>query len=78
MFKQNIREMKTNIYNSSHKLDTTAKQAIDRADKHFYADKRAMEFVSLVNKMAKAAGYLIVSQIEFVDKKTNRKYCVRK
>ena len=70
--------MKTNIFNKSHKLDTTAKQAIDRADKHSYADKRAMEFISLVNKIAKIAGYLIVSQIEFIDKKTNRKYCVKK
>lgn len=32
--------MSENIYNKSHKLDITAKQAIDNADKFLFEDKK--------------------------------------
>ena len=53
--------MGTNIYNASHALDTTAKEAIDNADRFMFQDKKAMEFVSLLHNMAKAAGYIITA-----------------
>lgn len=33
--------MSENIYNKSHKLDITAKQAIDNADKFLFEDKKS-------------------------------------
>lgn len=42
--------MSENIYNKSHKLDITAKQAIDNADKFLFEDKKAMEFISLCTR----------------------------
>ena len=66
--------MSTNLYNDSHKLDITAKQAIDNADKFLFEDKKAMEFVSLLHSMATAAGYIITEHIVFVDKRTGKEY----
>ena len=66
--------MSENIYNKSHKLDITAKQAIDNADKFLFEDKKAMEFISLLHKMAKAAGYNVTERIVFVDEKTGKEY----
>ena len=66
--------MGSSEYNESHCLDTTAKEAIDNADKYMFADKKAMEFVSLLHNMAKAAGYIITERIVFVDKRTGKEY----
>lgn len=66
--------MGSNIYNESHCLDTTAKKAIDSADKYLFADKKAMEFVGLLHGMAKAAGYIISERVVFIDKRTGKEY----
>ena len=63
-----------NIYNNSHALDTTAKEAVDSADKFMFRDKKAMEFVGLLNRMAKAAGYRITEKIVFTDLRTGKEY----
>ena len=59
--------MGSNVYNESHCLDTTAKKAIDNADKYLFADKKAMEFLSLLHRMAKAAGYIITDRIQLLE-----------
>lgn len=46
-----------NLYNTSHCLDKTAAEAIQKADRGGYRDKRAMEFISMVHRLAKMAGY---------------------
>lgn len=66
--------MSANLYNNSHKSDITAKQAIDKADKFLFEDKKAMEFITLLHGMAKAAGYIIVERIVFIDKRTGKEY----
>lgn len=66
--------MGSSVYNESHCLNTTAKEAIDNADKYLFADKKAMEFVSLLHRMAKAAGYIITDRIVFLDKQTGKEY----
>lgn len=66
--------MGTNMYNESHALDITAKEAIDNADRFMFQDKKAMEFVSLLHNMAKAAGYIITDRIVFLDKQTGKEY----
>ena len=39
-----------------------------------FRDKKAMEFVGLLNKMAKAAGYRITEKIVFTDLRTGKEY----
>lgn len=48
-----------NLYNTSHCMDKTAAEAIQKADRSGYRDKRAMEFISMVHRLAKMAGYRI-------------------
>ena len=62
------------IYNQSHCRDMTAKEAVDNADKYLFADKKAMEFTSLLHRMAKAAGYRITQHVVFVDLRTGKEY----
>lgn len=61
-------------YNAEHYWDETAATAVSRADKYGLADKRAREFLTLLHKMAKVAGYKITDRITFTDIMTGRIY----
>ena len=63
-----------NLYNTSHCLDKTAHEAIQNADKYGYRDKRAMEFISMVHRLAKMAGYKIEERIVLTDMQTGKEY----
>ena len=63
-----------NIYNTSHCLDKTAHEAIQNADKYKYRDKRAMEFISMLHRIANMAGYQIGERVIVTDMKTGKKY----
>lgn len=69
-----LEENMESIYNQSHCRDMTAKEAVDNADKYLFADKKAMEFTSLLHRMAKAAGYKITERIVFLDMRTGKEY----
>ena len=62
------------IFNGSHCIDMTAKEAIDNADRYLLRDKKAMEFAILLHRMAKVAGYRIMGKVRFRDIKTGKEY----
>lgn len=63
-----------NLYNTSHCMDKTAAEAIQKADRSGYRDKRAMEFISMVHRLAKMAGYKIEERIVLTDMQTGKEY----
>ena len=63
-----------NLYNTSHCMDKTAAEAIQKADRSGYRDKRAMEFISMVHRLAKMAGYKIEERIVLMDMQTGKEY----
>ncbi len=63
-----------NLYNTSHCMDKTAAEAIQKADRSGCRDKRAMEFISMVHRLAKMAGYKIEERIVLTDMQTWKVY----
>lgn len=63
-----------NIYNPSHCMDRTAAEAVKKADRNGYRDKRAMEFISMIHRMAKMAGYVIEERVIITDMHTGKEY----
>ena len=63
-----------NLYNTSHCMDKTAAEAIQKADRYGYRDKRAMEFISMLHRMAKMAGYQLGERVIVTDMKTGKTY----
>lgn len=55
-------------------MDKTAHEAIQKADRSGYRDKRAMEFISMVHRLAKMAGYKIEERIVLTDMQTGKEY----
>ena len=62
------------LYNTSHCMDKTAAEAIQKADRSGYRDKRAMEFIGMVHRLAKMAGYKIEERIVLMDMQTGKEY----
>ena len=70
-----------NLYNPSHCVDATAKDAIENIDKKRREDarkQRARDMIGCIMRLCNLAGYEVVSDIRIRSKVTGIEYCSKK